>query len=64
MGGSKLISVVALLAGLGLLVLSLLADRIGLGGSGGFGYAQITGLIVGGLLSVVGLILLMKKNAG
>jgi hypothetical protein len=53
--------IVLLVVGIVLLVLSLVADPIGIGGSPGFGYYQIGGAIVGAILTVVGLVLTLKK---
>jgi hypothetical protein len=42
-------------AGAALVVVSLLADPIGIGGTDGFGWKQIAGAIVGGVGIVAGL---------
>lgn len=44
---SRAAGVIIMLIGLGLIVLSLIADSIGLGGGRGFGYQQLIVLIVG-----------------
>ncbi|MFB0536937.1 MAG: hypothetical protein ACETWR_18385 [Anaerolineae bacterium] len=61
MGGKKTAGIVLLVVGIVLLVLSLVADPIRIGGSPGFGYYQIGGTIVGAILTVVGLVLTLKK---
>ena len=48
--------------GLGLLAVSLLADVIGIGSGPGFGNLQITGIIVGAVLTAVGLVVTVKKK--
>ena len=48
--------------GVVLLVLSALADPIGLGGGGGFGWKQATGVIVGAAVAVVGLVLMLRRG--
>jgi hypothetical protein len=60
MGGKKA-GIVLLVVGIVVLLLSLLADPIGIGGWPGFGYYQIGGAIVGAIVAVVGLVLTRKK---
>jgi len=50
----KTVGVVLLVGGILLLILSLLADVIGIGGATGFGYKQILGAIVGIVAAVRG----------
>jgi len=50
-----------LVVGIVVLLLSLLADLIRIGGHPGFGYYQIVGIIVGAIVTVVGLVLTLKK---
>lgn len=57
MKSRKTLGLVLLVAGIVVLILSLLADPIGLGEAPGFGSNQIVGTIVGALLMMVGLIL-------
>ncbi len=45
-------------AGAALVVVSLLADPIGIGGTDGFGWKQVAGAIVGGVGIVAGLALM------
>ena len=61
MEGKKTAGIVLLVVGIIVLLLSLVADPIGIGGSPGFGYYQIGGTIVGAILTVVGLVLTVKK---
>lgn len=61
MGGKKKIGIVLFGAGAVILILSLAADPIGIGGSPGFGWKQILGALAGAVLTVVGLVLGYKK---
>lgn len=61
MGRIKTAGIVLLVIGIVVLLLSLLADVIGIGGSPVFGYRQIVGVIVGAIVAVVGLVLTLKK---
>ena len=61
MGSKKTIGTVLLVVGIVVLLLSLGADPVGIGGSPGFGYYQIVGTIVGAIVTVVGLVLTLKK---
>jgi hypothetical protein len=56
----KTAGIVALIAGIVILGLSLLADRLGIGVAG-FGPMQITGTIVGAIVIALGLFLTLKK---
>jgi hypothetical protein len=58
----KLVGGVVTVAGLALLLLSALADPIGVGEGGGFGWKQTTGVIVGAVVVVVGLALLYVRQ--
>jgi len=49
-----------LIVGILLLAVSLLADAIGIGNDAGFGSQQITGTIVGAILTIAGLVLKEK----
>ena len=62
MKGKKTAGLVLLVVGIVILVLSLIADPIGIGGSPGFGQDQIVGAIVGVVVAVVGLVLTLKKE--
>jgi hypothetical protein len=61
MGGKKTAGIVLLVVGIVILILSLLADPIGIGGWPGFGRYQMVGIIVGAIVTVVGLVLTLKK---
>ena len=61
MGGRKTAGIVLLVVGIIVLVLSLLADTLGLGGSASiFGLYQIAGTILGAIVTVVGLVLTLR----
>jgi hypothetical protein len=53
--------IILLVAGIAVLVVSLVADLIGLGGSPGFGYKQLSAAVVGMIAAVVGYILAYRK---
>ena len=61
MAGKKTISTVLLVVGIVLLLLSVLADVIGIGNQTGFGAWQIAGTLAGGILALVGLLLMLKR---
>jgi hypothetical protein len=61
MGGKKTAGIVLLVVGIVILLLSLVADPIGFGTSPGFGSYQIVGAVVGAVVTVVGLVLMLKK---
>lgn len=61
MKGNKTVGILLILVGVVILVLSLVADIIGLGGAPGFGYKQILGTIVGAIVTIAGLVLTTKK---
>jgi hypothetical protein len=58
----KTVGAIVAVAGVVLLVISALADPIGLGDDGGFGWKQTTGVIVGAALAVVGLALIFVRR--
>ena len=61
MGGRRTAGIVLLVVGIIVLVLSLFADTVGLGGSNSvFGPYQIAGTVIGAILAVVGLVLTLK----
>jgi len=59
-GGKKTIGIVLLVVGIVILLVSLLAYPLGLGGPA-FGPKQISGTIAGAIVTVVGLVLTLKK---
>jgi len=61
MEGKKTAGIVLIVVGIIVLLLSLGADPVGIGGSPGFGSYQIAGTIVGAIVTVVGLVLTLKK---
>lgn len=61
MSTKKIVSIVLLVVGVIVLLLSLTADVLGIGVHVGFGYQQILGTIVGAILAVVGLVLILRK---
>lgn len=54
MGNSKVIGIVLLVVGVVLMIVSLAADRIGIGGAPGFGYKQSLGSVVGAFVTAAG----------
>lgn len=62
MATSKMASMVVLVIGIGLLVVSLLADFIGVGDDPGFGRQQTLGTIAGVIVSGIGLFLTLKST--
>jgi hypothetical protein len=58
--GGKTAGIVVLVVGIVVLLLSLLAYPIGIGGPA-FGPYQIAGTIVGAVLAVIGLVLALRK---
>ncbi len=59
---NKTASIVVLVLGIGLLIVSLSADVIGIGDDPGFGPKQTMGTVVGALVTVVGLYLTFKRS--
>jgi hypothetical protein len=53
--------IVLLAVGIVVLILSLIADVIGIGSHPGFGIRQTLGTIVGAIVAVVGLVLILRK---
>ena len=54
MGDRLRVAVVLVVVGLGILVLSAVADLIGIGQDAAFGWVQIVGVLVGAGIAVVG----------
>ena len=61
MSNKKSIGIALLVVGVVLLIGSLAADAIGIGGVAGFGYKQIIGAIAGVIVAIVGFVLYSKK---
>ena len=61
MKNQKTIGIVLLVVGAVVLIGSLAADAIGIGGVAGFGYKQIIGAVVGVIAAIVGYVLYSKK---
>jgi hypothetical protein len=61
MGSKKITGIVLFAMGAVILVLALVANPIGIGDSPGFGWKQILGVLLGAVLTVVGLALGYKK---
>ncbi len=62
MNAKKIISTLLLVAGVILLILSVIADQVGIGSDPGFGSLQIGGLGLGVALAIIGLILIPRKK--
>ncbi len=58
----KTISLAAIIVGLIVTLISLLADLIGIGSYPGLNYAQLGGAGIGLILVLIGLLLLRKKG--
>ena len=61
MKAKKIAGIVVLVIGIIILIFSLVADIIGIGGAQGFGARQIVGTIVGAIMTAVGFFLILKK---
>ncbi len=61
MENKKTTGIVLLVVGIIVLLISLLADVLGVGTWSGFGYYQIGGAVAGAIVAVVGLVLTLKK---
>lgn len=57
MAKKRTIGLVLLIVGIVVLIVSVAADAIGLGGSPGFGYKQIVGVAVGAIVAIAGAII-------
>lgn len=62
LAASRAAGVIILVIGLGLIVLSLIADSIGLGGGRGFGYQQLIVFIVGMVAILFGGAILLQPR--
>ncbi len=63
MNAKKRAGMVLLLIGVVVLILSLIADVVGLGGHPGMGKQQVLGIVVGVVVAVIGLLLKGGKAA-
>ena len=61
MKGLRVVGIVLLVLGVLVVLASVLADPIGIGGSPTFGYKQIIGTVGGAIAAIVGLILTLRK---
>lgn len=61
MNAKKIISMLLLVAGIAVLILSVMADRLGMGEYPGYGFKQIAGMIIGAVVAVIGLVLKYRK---
>jgi len=55
-------NVILLVVGVGLLLVSLSADVIGIGDDAGFGNQQLMGTIAGAILTAIGVYLVTRKT--
>jgi asparagine N-glycosylation enzyme membrane subunit Stt3 len=62
MSGKKTISIALLVVGVILLIGSLTADSMGIGGSPGFGYKQIIGAVAGVIGIIAGFVSRSKSK--
>ena len=62
MASNKVASVVVLVIGIGLLLVSLLANVLGIGDNPGFGRQQTLGTITGAAIAGVGLFLVRRSK--
>ena len=61
MGNKKTMGIALLAVGIIVLIVSLAADVIGVGGAAAFGYKQIIGAVVGVIIAVIGFVLYSRK---
>ncbi|HEU0297189.1 MAG TPA: hypothetical protein VFR47_30895 [Anaerolineales bacterium] len=61
MGNKKTTGIALIVVGVVLLIGSLAADAIGIGGFAGFGYQQIIGAVAGVIVAIVGFVLYSRK---
>jgi len=62
MRARKTMGIALTAAGVVLLIVSLIADVIGIGGAAGFGYKQIAGSVAGVIAAVVGFVLTSARK--
>lgn len=61
MANKRTLGGVLLAVGVVILIVSLLADAIGIGGSSTFGFKQIIGTATGAILAVTGLVVMRQE---
>ena len=61
MKGLRIVGIVLLVLGILVVLVSVMADPLGLGVSPMFGYRQIIGTVAGAIAAVVGLLLVLRK---
>ncbi len=64
MASDQTASIVVIVIGVGLLIVSVLADVIGVGDGLGFGSRQISGILGGAVITLVGLGLYLMRKGG
>lgn len=57
----KNLGIALMVIGVIVLLVSLFADSLGIGGVPGFGYKQIAGAVVGVIVAIVGYVLFSRK---
>jgi hypothetical protein len=57
----KTLGIISVVVGVLLLLVSLMADYVGLGGSPGIGGRQIIGAVVGAIVALAGFVVMRKK---
>ncbi len=62
--GGKTLDLVLVAAGAVLVVVSALAEPLGLGGDDGVGFKQAAGMVVGGVVVAAGLVLIYIRRGG
>jgi hypothetical protein len=61
MGNNKTTGIALIVVGVVLVIGSLAADAIGIGGFSGFGYKQIIGIVAGVIVAIGGYVLYSRK---
>lgn len=60
---SKVVGIVLLVLGVVVAVLAAAADKIGIGNPSEFGVRQMVGLVVGAIVTLAGIVFLVRKPA-
>ena len=58
----KALGMISMLVGVVLLLASLMADYVGLGGAPGFGTRQVVGAACGAIVAMAGFVVMRKKS--